>query len=292
MGLCVLIPPGSDAAARAVDGPGPSPGIERVAAAAPPPRVQGGSTPSNPAGTAGPDITRIAPPVPMTSILDPNFRPIDLNTALRLAGVQNPELNLARQRVVEAAALRQLAAAQILPTINSGHELRHPHRRPPAVQRQHPLGQPQRRLRRGRGERGRGGHGEHPGRLPDRQHRRGRLRLPRLAAGRRRSGSSPRRDPEPGVPPRHPGLLRAAPGRGASGRRACRSATRPARVRLVTAYSKAGKATQADADRAATELARREADVQRAEGDILVASARLCEVLNLDPSIRLHPTDA
>ena len=36
---------------------------------------------------------KIAPPVPMTSNLDPNVRPIDLNTALRLAGVQNPELN-------------------------------------------------------------------------------------------------------------------------------------------------------------------------------------------------------
>src|SRR5262249_37398984 len=34
------------------------------------------------------------------------------------------------------------------------------------------------------------------------------------------------------------------------------------------------------------------ADVQRAEGEIGVASARLCEVLFLDPSIRLHPTDA
>ena len=60
-----------------------------------------------------------APPSPPT-ILDPNVRPIDLNTALRLAGVQNPQLLIARQRVVEAAALRQLAAVQILPSINLG----------------------------------------------------------------------------------------------------------------------------------------------------------------------------
>ena len=57
---------------------------------------------------------------PAGSILDPNVNPIDLNTALQLAGVQNPELLIARQRVVEAAALRQLAAAQFLPSINPG----------------------------------------------------------------------------------------------------------------------------------------------------------------------------
>ncbi len=41
-------------------------------------------------------------------------------SSLRLAGVENPEILLARQRVVEAVALRQLAAAQILPNINVG----------------------------------------------------------------------------------------------------------------------------------------------------------------------------
>ena len=59
-------------------------------------------------------------PASPPTLLDPNTRPIDLNTALRLAGVQNPQLMIARQRVVEAAALRQLAAAQFLPSINIG----------------------------------------------------------------------------------------------------------------------------------------------------------------------------
>src|SRR4051812_24600 len=54
------------------------------------------------------------------TILAPNVQPIDLNTALQLAGVQNPQLMIARQRVVEAAALRQLAAVQILPSLNAG----------------------------------------------------------------------------------------------------------------------------------------------------------------------------
>ena len=46
--------------------------------------------------------------------------PIDLATALTLAGVQNPELLLAQTRISESMARRQLAAAQFLPTINFG----------------------------------------------------------------------------------------------------------------------------------------------------------------------------
>ena len=57
---------------------------------------------------------------PPASILDPNAKPIDLAASLKLAGVDNPEILLARQRVVEAVALRQLAAAQILPNLNVG----------------------------------------------------------------------------------------------------------------------------------------------------------------------------
>ena len=52
------------------------------------------------------------------------------------------------------------------------------------------------------------------------------------------------------------------------------------------------RAGRADADRAATYLAQREADIRRAEGEILVASSRLASLLNVDPSIRFHPTDA
>lgn len=49
--------------------------------------------------------------------------PIDLATALGLAGIQNPEILLAQTRVSEATAIRQLAAAQFLPTINLGTNL-------------------------------------------------------------------------------------------------------------------------------------------------------------------------
>ena len=79
----------------------------------------------------------------------------------------------------------------------------------------------------------------------------------------------------------------------ADGRRKPRLATRRGSIARLTAdFSKTGLGRAADANRAATQLARREADIQAAEAEILVASANLCRLLNLDPSIRLHPTDA
>ncbi len=47
-------------------------------------------------------------------------QPIDLPSALRLAGVENLEIVEARQRVEFAVAIQQLAAAQFLPNINLG----------------------------------------------------------------------------------------------------------------------------------------------------------------------------
>ena len=42
---------------------------------------------------------------------------------LKLAGVQNPEVLLARERIVEAVAEHQLAAAQLLPSLNAGFDV-------------------------------------------------------------------------------------------------------------------------------------------------------------------------
>jgi outer membrane protein TolC len=59
-------------------------------------------------------------------------------------------------------------------------------------------------------------------------------------------------------------------------------------LKITSAYAEAGAGRDADKQRAATELAHREADVLEAEGETLQASARLAELLNLDPSTRLH----
>ena len=81
----------------------------------------------------------------------------------------------------------------------------------------------------------------------------------------------------------------------AEGKRATQTQARDeAKViaRLTADFNDTGLGRAADANRAATQLARREADIQAAEAEVLVASATLCRLLNLDPSIRLHPTDA
>jgi outer membrane protein TolC len=62
-------------------------------------------------------------------------------------------------------------------------------------------------------------------------------------------------------------------------------------ARITAAYEKTGQGRKADADRAATELARREAALVDADGNVVQASAALCRLLHLDPSIRLHAID-
>src|SRR5206468_6918492 len=56
-------------------------------------------------------------------------------------------------------------------------------------------------------------------------------------------------------------------------------------------YAIAKQGRKADADRAAVELRRRDVEYTQAEADTLAASARLCQLLNLDPSTRLKPID-
>lgn len=59
-------------------------------------------------------------------------------------------------------------------------------------------------------------------------------------------------------------------------------------VRLTAVYAKTGQGRLADANRAAANLDLLRRDQHRAEEEIAVASARLCGLLNLDPSIGLR----
>jgi outer membrane protein TolC len=56
----------------------------------------------------------------LTAMLNTDVQSIELGSALRLAGVTNPQILIARQRVIEALAQRQLAAAQFLPSLHLG----------------------------------------------------------------------------------------------------------------------------------------------------------------------------
>ncbi len=234
----------------------------------------------------------VTPPVTPPSILGAESQHIDLTTALELANVQNPEFNVARTRILEAAAMRQLAAAYFLPSINPGLN-----------------------------------YDSHTGNLQ--QSDGNILSLNRSAfyvgAGANAVGSGTVNIPgvyyngNPGagvfallasrrtvrqrefesIAVRNQVFLRVTEAYSellrAEGRRAAQTQARDeARVitRLTADFSKTGLGRAADANRAATQLAHREADIQAAEAEILVASANLCRLLNLDPSIRLHPTDA
>ena len=62
-------------------------------------------------------------------------------------------------------------------------------------------------------------------------------------------------------------------------------------ARATADFARAGEGTEADADRAATELAIRENEVVRAEEEIAVASALVVQLLNDNPNIALKPLE-
>ena len=59
-------------------------------------------------------------------------------------------------------------------------------------------------------------------------------------------------------------------------------------VRVTKSFADRGQGRQGDADRAAARAELVQQDLRRTEGEVVVASAGLCELLNLDPSMRLR----
>jgi outer membrane protein TolC len=233
-------------------------------------------------------------PVPVSppTILRPEVQPIDLDTALRLSGVQNPELNVARQRVLEAVALRQLAAARFLPSINPGMNydshtgnLQQSNGNILSVQRS--------AVYVGAGSNAvAAGSVSIPGVFLGGNTAIGifdYLQSRQLVRQREAENIAVRNQVFLRVALAYSEVLRAE-GRRAVGIQALEEVSRVAR--LTADYAQTGQGRLADANRAATERERREQYLKQVEAELLTASARLCEVLNLDPSIRLHPTDA
>jgi outer membrane protein TolC len=242
-------------------------------------------------GASRPAASSMTIPSP-PSILGAEVRPIDLNTALRLAGVENPELNLARQRVVEAAAFRMFAAAQILPTINLGTNY-DSHTGPLQQSNGNILSVQRSAVYVGAGANAVGaGTVNIPGVFLGGNISQGifaYLTSRQVVVQREFSSLAVRNQVFLQVAVAYSELIRAEGIRAVSLQ--ARDEAREV-ARLTADYAATGQGRQADADRAATELARREGEVLAAEGAILTNSAELCRVLNLDPSIRLHPTDA
>jgi outer membrane protein TolC len=228
---------------------------------------------------------------PAPTILKPADTPIDLGTALRLAGVDNPELLLARQRVTEAVALRQLAAAQLLPNLNVGANF-DLHRGQLQQSNGNMLAVNRDALYYGLGSNAVSA---------------GTVNIPGLNynlnlgdawftwyAAKQRTvtaravSDAVRNDVLLRVCSAYLDLLRA------EARRAIAAKNRDdgaELARITSGFAEAGQGRKADADRAAVELQRRTAELTQAEADTLTATARLCQLLNLDPSTRLKPVD-
>jgi outer membrane protein TolC len=233
----------------------------------------------------------VKPPPPPPTILGEQKNPIDLAAALQLAGVQNPEILLAREQVTEAVALRQLAAAQFLPSINAGVNV-DTHTGP--LQRSTGVIQKVNRgaFYLGLGANAVGGSTVNiPGIVwagnPSRTY------FETLVA---RQGVSVREFRSLAV--RNEVLLRVATTYmellRAEGRRAIALENRTEAaelVRLTAAYLKVGQGRKSDADRATTVLEERNRELLEAENGVLRASAGLAALLNLDPAVRLHATD-
>jgi outer membrane protein TolC len=225
-------------------------------------------------------------PVPAEAV-----RPIDLDTALRLANVDNPEIRIARERVFEATALRQHAAAQFLPTINAGSNYDH-HQGTLQDSSGNILKVNRDALYVGLGASAIGaGTVNIPGivwsaNVSDVWY--GNLISKQVVRQRRFESEAVRNSTLMAVSAAYMELLRAA------GRHAVAAAVRvdAAEVARLTAnHAKAGTGRQSDADRARTELQQRDADVVHASGDLKLANARLCQLLNLDPSVQLMPME-
>jgi outer membrane protein TolC len=236
----------------------------------------------------------VAQPTPFTPPVSPPVEPalpIDLASALRLAGVQNADILLARERITEAVALRQLAAAQILPTVNAGFNYdNHTGNLQRAVGTIQPVNRSSLYLGLGASAVG-AGTVQIPGLVLHGNVAEGvfaALIARQVVRQREFASEAIRNEVLLRVAIAYLELLRAEGHVAVAGK----SREEAREVARVTAnYAKTGQGRQADADRAATDLEQREAELSRADGDAMTTSARLCELLSLDPSTRLRPTD-
>lgn len=217
--------------------------------------------------------------------------PIDLAGAFALIGMQNPQFLAAQQRVLEADAARQLAAVQLLPTINVGGNI-DSHQGPVQQSDGNILNVRKDSLYIGAGANAIGaGTVNVPGvvwnlNVSDSIYN---YLISRQVQERRAANvTTVNNDIQLQVATAYLNLVRAAE---------LQSIQWQARenvaevARSTAAFARVGQGRLSDANRAASELGQRDADVIDAEGQMVRASARLAALLGLDSAIRLTPTD-
>jgi outer membrane protein TolC len=255
--------------------PGPEkkrPGEEEL----PPPRVTGADLEASPW---------------RDSILSPVVETIDLAAALRLAGVQNPAILQAREQVVTAVIERQLAAAVFLPSLNAGLNY-DAHTGPLQQSNGNILKVNRSALYVGAGANAvAAGSVNIPGVVFNYNASEaifGFLAAKQQVAARRFASRAAHNEGLRRVAVAYLDLLAAEAGRAV----AVQTRSEAGEIkRLCVEGVKAGSVRQGDADRAINEFELRTIDLIDAERLVQQASARLAELINLDPATRLHPAE-
>jgi outer membrane protein TolC len=216
---------------------------------------------------------------------------VDLSCVLRLAGVDNPDILIARQRIAEAVAQRLFAYAQALPNLNAGTNY-DDHNGPLQQSDGNIIKVNRQALYVGSGAGAiAAGTVNIPGVLLAGNPGMGlfeMLAMRQLVRVRQFESLAVRNQIFLQVANGYLELLRAEAHR-AIALRNREDAHEMARLMAVSA--KFGRELEADANRANSELARRINEVIDAERQMLVASAQLARLLNLPPSIQLHAID-
>ena len=214
--------------------------------------------------------------------------PIDLPAALQLAGMTSPEVLLAQQRVLAVTARQQLAAAQALPNLNLGTTF---YSHTGAVQAS--SGQIL-NVERSSLYVGAGGNAVGSGtvNIPGLQYN---MNVNEAYFGYLVSRQLSERAQAGAAAARNNILLQVAVAFcqlvREQGTRAIAVKVRDEALevaRITATFAKAGLGRQSDAERAKTEVGRREADILSADAAIIEASARLGQILNLESSVRLQ----
>jgi outer membrane protein TolC len=223
--------------------------------------------------------------------LDSNVTQIDLPGALQLGGWNSPEVLLAQQRVLAASARRQLAAAQVLPNLNLGTSF---DSHTGALQTSSGLIENVQRSSMYVGA-GANAVGSGTVNIPGLQYN---LNVGEAYYANLVARQQSERAQAASVASKNNILQRICVAYcqlvRAQGTRAIAVKARDdaAEVAKITAsFAKIGQGRPADAERARTEVGRRDADIFTAESEIIEASSRLGQILNLESSVRLQSNE-
>ena len=214
--------------------------------------------------------------------------PIDLPAALQLAGMTSPEVLLAQQRVLAVTARQQLAAAQALPNLNLGTTY-YSHTGALQASSGQILS-----VERSSLYVGAGGNAVGSGTVntPGLQYN---MNVNEAYFGYLVSRQQSERAQAGAAAARNNVLLQIAVAYcqlvREQGTRAIAVKVRDDALevaKITATFAKAGQGRQSDAERAKTEVGRREADIFAADTAIIEASARLGQILNLESSVCLQ----